>query len=785
LSSLAIYLNKKESNYSMEENTSTSNCHHVRGEKNKKRAILILHGNRQTGELFLGRIGSLRRKLLASSNSNNSGYKNRKGSNRGSVSRGRNETPRPQVTTDATYLVAPDAPFQYCDSTTALSTKDDELQCTDTNACEVDDSTCLRTWWIREGEGHSCIYQGLEESIDMLHTLWCTGSSSNDYIFEGILGFSQGAYLAYLISVLHTLSSKNLFSGLKFMILSGGYGHIPLPCNFRDVQNSIFHKYNVPINDEMTNVPTIDIPTLHIIGRRDKVVLPSFSYDLLLKFHNASLYEHDGGHFVPTKAKDIETYLTFIAQYQYTSCSHESLLPFHHPAGNPSNLKGRNYTTKSSTKVAESNNDHNNKNFNTSGLTADETTPTGETAIENYEARLLEKELDVVTDNDRAIEQINECEALQAIYPEEYEQISLVHTDSHSGEKVYKFPIEYKVLLVQSVLPSSIALRVVYPAEYPDVPPILSLDHTMNSMQFSSKLERNCLNAIRDVSAMEIGMPCAMSCILAANEFFENVGVMESTAVPQNDDKSRNCDDITGASTLSEVVSDERHILGIPANDKLIQSCDDEGQRIANEILKSSLSPVHSVSSSSGQHQQQEQAFIATQTNFSTINGNGGLWKYTIGLVGKPSAGKSTFFNAATGFARQQRDDDSLTATFGASMAPHPFTTIDPNVGFCFVPALPGSCPEDLLSSKEEKFAIASTHGRDSHGRRLIPITLKDVAGLVPGAYKGRGRGNKVCVNRYKVFFLRMLLAFRFAILLLSSISDEFWHVFIIFQVSR
>jgi hypothetical protein len=329
----------------------------------------------------------------------------------------------------------------------------------------------------------------------------------------------------------------------------------------------------------------------------------------------------------------------------------------------------RYYTTKSSTKVAESNNDHNNKNFNTSGLTADETTPTGETAIENYEARLLKKELDVATDNDHAIEQINECEALQAIYPEEYEQISLVHTDSHSGEKVYKFPIEYKVLLVQSVLPSSIALRVVYPAEYPDVPPILSLDHTMNSMQFSSKLERNCLNAIRDVSAMEIGMPCAMSCILAANEFFENVGVMESTAVPQNDDKSRNCDDITGASTFSEVVSDERHI--------------------------------------------------------------------------------------------------------------------DPNVGFCFVPALPGSCPEDLLSSKEEKFAIASTHGRDSHGRRLIPITLKDVAGLVPGAYKGRGRGNKVCVNRYKVFFLRMLLAFRFAILLLSSISDEFWHVFIIFQVSR
>lgn len=38
---------------------------------------------------------------------------------------------------------------------------------------------------------------------------------------------------------------------------------------------------------------------------------------------------------------------------------------------------------------------------------------------------------------------------------------------------------------------------------------------------------------------------------------------------------------------------------------------------------------------------------------------------------------------------------------------------------------------------------IGSTHGRDNQGRRLLPVLLKDVAGLVPGAYQGRGRGNK------------------------------------------
>jgi hypothetical protein len=38
---------------------------------------------------------------------------------------------------------------------------------------------------------------------------------------------------------------------------------------------------------------------------------------------------------------------------------------------------------------------------------------------------------------------------------------------------------------------------------------------------------------------------------------------------------------------------------------------------------------------------------------------------------------------------------------------------------------------------------FGSTHGRDPSGRRFIPVLLKDVAGLVPGAYQGKGRGNQ------------------------------------------
>jgi len=83
----------------------------------------------------------------------------------------------------------------------------------------------------------------------------------------------------------------------------------------------------------------------------------------------------------------------------------------------------------------------------------------------------------------------------------------------------------------------------------------------------------------------------------------------------------------------------------------------------------------------------------------------------------------------------------------GASMGAIPFTTIDPNIGVCLIPAPSGACPEDyqecVSSMNQHDLVLGSSHGRDSKGRRFIPVCLKDVAGLVPGAYQGRGRGNK------------------------------------------
>ncbi len=88
----------------------------------------------------------------------------------------------------------------------------------------------------------------------------------------------------------------------------------------------------------------------------------------------------------------------------------------------------------------------------------------------------------------------------------------------------------------------------------------------------------------------------------------------------------------------------------------------------------------------------------------------------TIGLAGKPNAGKSTFFKAAT--------------LAEVEIANYPFTTINANHGVTYVRA---ECP---CKEREKKC------GKCVDGVRLVPIDIIDVAGLVPDAHKGRGLGN-------------------------------------------
>jgi len=91
------------------------------------------------------------------------------------------------------------------------------------------------------------------------------------------------------------------------------------------------------------------------------------------------------------------------------------------------------------------------------------------------------------------------------------------------------------------------------------------------------------------------------------------------------------------------------------------------------------------------------------------------------GITGKPNVGKSTFFAAAT-----------MTMV---KIANYPFTTIEPNLGVAYVRK---RCVCSGLGVKDDP-VNSSCNGVD----RLIPVQLVDLPGLVPGAYQGRGLGNR------------------------------------------
>ena len=89
-----------------------------------------------------------------------------------------------------------------------------------------------------------------------------------------------------------------------------------------------------------------------------------------------------------------------------------------------------------------------------------------------------------------------------------------------------------------------------------------------------------------------------------------------------------------------------------------------------------------------------------------------------LGIVGLPNVGKSTLFNAIT--------------NAGAESANYPFCTIEPNVGVVAV-------PDHRLDALTEMY----------HPKKTTPAVVEfvDIAGLVKGASKGQGLGNKFLAN--------------------------------------
>jgi uncharacterized protein (DUF924 family)/Ran GTPase-activating protein (RanGAP) involved in mRNA processing and transport len=123
-----------------------------------------------------------------------------------------------------------------------------------------------RTWWL--SIENNKYYKHNEESLEFLKQVFI-----NQGPFDGVLGFAQAGCLAAI------MTTKGF--NTQFIISISGYYPRAEEFQYMNIPNSL---------------PT---PSLHILGKKDILVIPERSRKLAEIFINGKLIEHEGGHFVP------------------------------------------------------------------------------------------------------------------------------------------------------------------------------------------------------------------------------------------------------------------------------------------------------------------------------------------------------------------------------------------------------------------------------------------------------------------------------------------------------
>uniref|UniRef100_A0A8C8S9T7 Esterase OVCA2 n=1 Tax=Pelusios castaneus TaxID=367368 RepID=A0A8C8S9T7_9SAUR len=145
-----------------------------------------------------------------------------------------------------------------------------------------------RGWWLAEAEGAG---PGLEESLAALAAAFAELGP-----FDGLLGFSQGAALAGLLCALRHGGDPRF--PFRFAVLVAGF------CSRAAALGRCERE-------------PIALPSLHVLGRADRIVPAALSRELAARFVEPTLLVHPGGHLVPGSAPQRAALLGFLdAQFR-------------------------------------------------------------------------------------------------------------------------------------------------------------------------------------------------------------------------------------------------------------------------------------------------------------------------------------------------------------------------------------------------------------------------------------------------------------------------------------
>ncbi|CEG76814.1 hypothetical protein RMATCC62417_11662 [Rhizopus microsporus] len=155
-------------------------------------------------------------------------------------------------------------------------------------------------WWYapRYKPTKDGYFIGYKESVAYIQQVL-----KNQGPFDGILGFSQGAAFAALLTELLEYKSHEFSSfdhpPFKFTILVSGFKP-----TMQEATNTL-----------LTTERKVKTPSLHYIGDLDTLVLPEKMLSLTEVFENPVIFRHMGGHYLPSTSASQKALINFLSQH--------------------------------------------------------------------------------------------------------------------------------------------------------------------------------------------------------------------------------------------------------------------------------------------------------------------------------------------------------------------------------------------------------------------------------------------------------------------------------------
>ena len=195
----------------------------------------------------------------------------------------------------------------------------------------TDDRDNARAWFLLNQTDTSDVslsqagipltYHGLDASLDIVQAELgrsvdmdssATSSSSdtdgeNGYL-TAVFGFSQGAVFCHILTVL-TQRDPQRFGNIHAALIASGFAAQHVPNSTATTQQQQQQVYDT---GRLPDRQSIQIPSLHMIGKMDTSVDPALSLDLALIFDEGQVMWHDKGHVVPQKSADCARIIAFL-----------------------------------------------------------------------------------------------------------------------------------------------------------------------------------------------------------------------------------------------------------------------------------------------------------------------------------------------------------------------------------------------------------------------------------------------------------------------------------------